>query len=478
MSSLPIAALRSTPARSYTAGVYAVVLAAFAVFAAAALVYQLGRGTLLTAGLLLCCLLALSAAAFGIWTQQTWRYRLAAFVHGALVVLGILALISWIGSVGALAAAAPALQSAPSAGVWLAEVRKLPVDTLPLADSLLLLLNAPVFLLLRFLQAQDAEQASGSPRLSTGESLLRRFINNRSARVGGVLLVALLLITYLMPRVNPYYGIIVLRDNDLNKRLNPPECLIGWIRYQQGVDTWDRDTAAPTSPFDFPCDSPFGYDKNGRDITRRVLHGISVSLAVSVTSVSVSLLIGAGIGLLAGYTGGALDSVFMRLMDVMLAFPSLLLAIAIVAMRGPGLDNTMLAIGIVGIPVYARLARAMAISTREQEFVTAARSIGAGDAHIILRYVLPNSLAPLIVQSTLGLGTAVIEAAALGFLGLGQQPPFPELGKMLAESREVMTSGMWWVMLFPGVTVMLIVLSFNLLGDALRDTLDPKLRGR
>jgi peptide/nickel transport system permease protein len=287
-----------------------------------------------------------------------------------------------------------------------------------------------------------------------------------------------LLITYVMPRVDPYYGIIVLRDGDLSQRLNPPQCAIGWLRVQQGLDPWEGEGSVPATPFGYPCEHPFGFDKNGRDLQRRALHGVSVSLAVSLITVGISASIGISIGISAGYLGGRWDNVAMRFMDVLLAFPAILLAIAIVAVRGPGLGNAMIALGIVGIPAYARLSRSMAISVREQDYVLAANSIGAGRLAILWRYILPNSLAPLIVQSTLSLGTAVISAAALGFLGLGQQPPFPELGSMLAESRDVMTSGKWWVMLFPGLMVMVIVLGFNLLGDALRDTLDPKLRGR
>ncbi|MBI5959588.1 MAG: ABC transporter permease, partial [Chloroflexi bacterium] len=193
-------------------------------------------------------------------------------------------------------------------------------------------------------------------------------------------------------------------------------------------------------------------------------------------SVALSVSIGATIGLVAGYLGGWVDSIFMRLMDVILSFPSLLLAVAIVTVSGPSLRNGMIAVAITQIPVFARLARSMAISIRNTEYVTAARSVGTRSGGIVFRHVLPNSLAPLIVQSTLGLGTAVIETAALGFLGLGQQPPFPELGKMLADSQQSLASGKWWVMLFPGVTIILIVLGFNLFGDGLRDVLDPRLK--
>jgi peptide/nickel transport system permease protein len=204
---------------------------------------------------------------------------------------------------------------------------------------------------------------------------------------------------------------------------------------------------------------------------------MAVSLAAGVFSVGLALSVGSFIGLTAGYLSGWVDSVFMRVMDVVLAFPSLLLAIALVAVAGASLVNGMIAVAITQIPIYARLARAMAISVRQMEYVTAARSVGASDGAIMLRHVLPNSLSPLIVQGTLGLGTAVVETAALGFLGLGQRAPYPELGKMLADSQESLASGKWWVMVFPGIAIILMVLGFNLLGDGLRDALDPRLRG-
>jgi len=212
-------------------------------------------------------------------------------------------------------------------------------------------------------------------------------------------------------------------------------------------------------------------------VMRRVGHGMSVSLGVGVFVVVIAVAVGATIGLISGFLGGWVESATMRAMDVILAFPSLLLAIALVTVAGASLTNGMIAIAITQIPVFARLTRSMAISIRSAEYVTAARSVGASGGSIMLAHVLPNSLAPLIVQSTLLLGTAVIETAALGFLGLGQQPPYPELGKMLAESQPALASGKWWVMFFPGMTIVLIVLGFNLLGDGLRDVLDPRLRG-
>jgi peptide/nickel transport system permease protein len=166
----------------------------------------------------------------------------------------------------------------------------------------------------------------------------------------------------------------------------------------------------------------------------------------------------------------------MRLMDIMLAFHYVLLAIALVTTLGPGLRNTMIAIGIVYVPIYARLSRSVAISLREEDYVMAARSIGSGQRRILFNHILPNGLSPIIVQATLSMGVAVLDAAALGFLGLGQQPPYPEWGKMLVDSLQFILSGSWWVMLFPGLAIMLTVLGFNLVGDGLRDALDPRLR--
>jgi len=260
------------------------------------------------------------------------------------------------------------------------------------------------------------------------------------------------------------------RDRDLPARYAEPDCVISVLQSYLG----NSDNKITFS--EMTCEHPFGADRLGRDIMRRVGHGMSVSLRAGVFAVVFSLSIGASLGMISGFFGGMLDSVIMRIMDVILSFPSLLLAVALVTVAGPSLENGMIAVGITQIPVFARLARSMSISIRNQDYVLAARSIGTRPGGILIRHVLPNSLAPLIVQSTLGLGTAVIETAALGFLGLGQQPPFPELGKMLAESQRSLASGKWWVMVFPGAAIVLIVLGFNLLGDGLRDVLDPRLK--
>jgi ABC-type dipeptide/oligopeptide/nickel transport system permease subunit len=217
-----------------------------------------------------------------------------------------------------------------------------------------------------------------------------------------------------------------------------------------------------------------GTDNLGRDIAIRILHGAPVSLQVSVFSVLISLLIGVFLGEMAGLLGGVADSIIMRLMDVILAFPQLILAIAIVTMLGPGLQNALIAISIVSIPAYARVVRASVLSIKETDFVSASRALGASDAHILFFRVLPNAITPLIVQGTLGIASAILDAAALSFIGLGAQPPTPEWGSMLgAERNQVFTAP--HLVFFPGIAIMLTVLGFNLLGDGLRDALDPRL---
>ncbi len=305
-------------------------------------------------------------------------------------------------------------------------------------------------------------------RLEQFRDFSRRLWRSPSAKLGGILAFATLLAAIFVPLLDKYDAI---RDGSLPARYAPPDCIVAWLESQFSASPEKLSLNGLT------CEYPFGADKNGRDIMRRVGHGMSVSLSVGIFVVIISLTIGTTIGLIAGFSGGWFESVSMRLMDVILAFPSLLLAIALVTVAGASLTNGMIAIAVTQIPTFARLTRSMAISIRNTEYVTAARSLGASGGKIMISHVLPNSLAPLIVQSTLLLGTAVIETAALGFLGLGQQPPWPELGKMLAESQPALASGKWWVMFFPGLTIILIVLGFNLLGDALRDALDPRLRG-
>jgi peptide/nickel transport system permease protein len=220
-------------------------------------------------------------------------------------------------------------------------------------------------------------------------------------------------------------------------------------------------------------DHPFGTDQLGRDILSRIVVGAAVSLRVSVLAVGLAALIGVTIGLLAGYYRGWLDALFMRLMDVLFAFPAILLAIAILAVRGPGPDNATIAIAVVYVPIFARVARAGALSVREAVYVRAARSVGASDTRIITRHVLPNVAGPVIVQASISLAFALLAEAALSFIGLGTQPPDPSWGGMLSEGRDYMQDH-WWVAAFPGLAIFFVVLACNLIGDALRDALDPR----
>jgi len=220
---------------------------------------------------------------------------------------------------------------------------------------------------------------------------------------------------------------------------------------------------------------PLGTDDFGRDLLSRIIYGSRISMIVGVVAVAIALFFGTLAGAVAGFYGGRIDNLIMRLMDILLAFPPILLAIVIVAFMGPSLRNAMVAIGVVNIPRYARLVRGSVMEEYSKDYVQGARALGARDPRLIFVHILPNCLAPLIVQTTLGFASAILEAAALSFLGLGAQPPTPEWGAMLANGRALILRA-WWAVTFPGIMILLAVLGFNLLGDGLRDALDPRLR--
>ena len=225
----------------------------------------------------------------------------------------------------------------------------------------------------------------------------------------------------------------------------------------------------------FTEDHLLGTDELGRDMLSRLIYGARLSMIIGIIAVGIAMVGGVAIGTISGYYGGWFDRIVMRLVDIMLAFPYVLLTIVIVAVLGPSLTNAMIAIGISQLPRYVRLVRASVLAEKESDYVLAERSIGTSDLELMFGSILPNSLAPVIVQATLGVGEAILSSAALSFLGLGAQPPTPEWGLMIASSKEFVTSA-WWIVTFPGLATLLAVLGFNLFGDGLRDALDPRLK--
>ncbi len=283
---------------------------------------------------------------------------------------------------------------------------------------------------------------------------LRRFLRHPSARVGGILLGILIVFAVFAEQIAPYNPIVPLKD--VKRRDTPCIHLFGC-----------------------PADQPqhlMGIDGNSRDEFSRIVYGARLSLRIGISTVSIAIIIGGLLGAFAGFMTGIFDDVIMRSLDVLMAFPSLLLAIAIVSVLGPGLNNALLAIAIVEIPIFARVIRAGVLSVKELDFVLASRAQGASELRILFTRVLPNSFTPLIVQGTLGIATAILSAAALSFLGLGAEFPTPEWGLMLGEERNSVFNAPHLVF-FPGIAIMITVLSFNLLGDGLRDALDPRLSG-
>ncbi len=284
--------------------------------------------------------------------------------------------------------------------------------------------------------------------------MVRRLFHHRSAQLGMFLLGILLLCAIFAEQIAPFDPIVPLKD--VKRRDTPCIHLLGC-----------------------PADQPqhlMGIDGNSRDLFSRIVFGARLSLQIGVATVTLAIVIGGLLGAIAGsgFIGGWVDDVIMRSLDVLMAFPSLLLAIAIVAVLGPGLINALLAIAIVQIPIFARVVRASVVSVKEMDYVMASKALGASEFNVLFNRILPNSLSPLIVQGSLGIATVILSAAALSFLGLGAEFPTPEWGLMLGEERNSIFNAPHLVF-FPGIAIMITVLSFNLIGDGLRDVLDPRL---
>ncbi len=291
-----------------------------------------------------------------------------------------------------------------------------------------------------------------STRRSPTREALRNLWKHSSGKAGIFILTFLVLVAIFAPVIAPYDPTQLLKDQ--KRRDTPCIHLLGCPADEQ--------------------EHIFGIDGNSRDLFSRVVYGSRLSLQVGLATMTFAILIGTLIGAVAAYAGGLVDNILMRIMDVLMAFPSLLLAIAIVSVLGTGLINALLAIGIVSIPRFARLVRSTVLTVKELEYVQASRALGASPMHILFKRILPNAITPLIVQGTLGIATAILDAAALSFLGLGAEPPRPEWGLMLGEEKNSIFSAPHLV-IFPGIAIMLTVLGFNLLGDGLRDALDPRL---
>lgn len=305
-------------------------------------------------------------------------------------------------------------------------------------------------------EIQQNEKQQDYRSNSLARLTLRRIFRQRSAIIGGSLLFFLILVAIFAPVLAPYDPEeVLIGKEDISKRSAPCIHLFGCSKDQpQHI---------------------LGTDGNVRDVFSRIIYGTRVSLFIGFGTVGFAIVVGTLLGAVGGYVGGWVDNLIMRSMDVLLAFPSLLLAIAIVSVLGRGLQNALLAIAIVTIPVYARVVRASVLSVKEQEYVAASRALGGSHLHILFLRILPNAIPPLIVQGTLGIASAILEAAALSFLGLGAQPPTPEWGTMLGSERnQVFTAP--HLVFFPGLAIMITVLSFNLLGDGLRDAIDPRLK--
>jgi peptide/nickel transport system permease protein len=295
-------------------------------------------------------------------------------------------------------------------------------------------------------QLSNSEGITTPQPQSPGRLVLRRLFRNKLA-IAGIAIIGMVVLTAI------FAPVLAKQTPDKN-----------------GIfKTYLRETKIPPS-----LEHPMGTDDLGRDMLSLIIYGSRISIRIGFFSVGLAIIIGVILGALSGYFGGAVDNIIMRLMDIMLAFPSILLALVIVAVIGPGLLNAMIAVGIVSIPTYARITRASVISERTREYVQASRALGANSFRILAQHILPNALSPIIVAGSLGIATAILDAAGLGFLGLGAQPPTPEWGLLLSRNKShIFTSP--WMVVFPGISIMFLVLGFNLIGDGLRDALDPRL---
>jgi peptide/nickel transport system permease protein len=294
------------------------------------------------------------------------------------------------------------------------------------------------------LPAQPEVATAGTPRriASPWTDVRRRFLRSRTGVIGAIVLLIVVLAAVFASRIAPYSP----TRQDFRVERQPPS-----------------------------AQHLMGTDEFGRDVFSRVIWGAQTSLEAGAVAATIALVIGLALGMLAAFYGGGADNVIMRCMDVILAFPYILLAIAVVAILGPGLLNAMIAIAIVYIPHYARVVRGSVLSVRSRDYVEAARALGASDRRVMLQHVLPNTMAPVIVTMTLIIGSAIIDTAGLSFLGLGTQPPTPDWGNMLSAGRSYVIDSPW-IATFPGLAILVTVLAFNLMGDALRDAFDPRLR--
>lgn len=289
---------------------------------------------------------------------------------------------------------------------------------------------------------QTTATRGADERESRAAEFMRRFFRHRLAVLGSVIILSLGLVALFGRQLAPYDPV----GMDFGARFAPPS-----------------------------VEHPFGTDEFGRDVFSRILYGAAVSFQVAFIAVSISATLGVFLGAMAGFYGGWLDEIIMRLMDILFAFPAVLLAITVMAILGRGIENAMIAIAIVYIPIFARVARGAVLSVRGREFVTAARALGQGNTTIIFKHILPNALGPIIVQTSLSLAFAILAEAALSFFGLGTQPPDPSWGRMLSEGRAFLRQAPW-MGIFPGLAIMLAVMGFNFFGDGLRDLLDPRMK--